>query len=291
MKQVNLGKTDIRVSRIAIGTGTAGRNGLPLQKRMSHRELADLLIYAYNRGINFWDTARTYRTYSHIREALKNVKRENVVIVTKLASYNSKNTRIQLEECLRTLGTDYVDICLMHAVRSAAEFGKRRGELEEMTRMKVEGKLRAVGLSSHGLEALEAGLLSTDIDVVWGRINMAGFNMDRGRLGFYDSLAAVPLVRKAYSAFPEGIKKIVHPNIGASRVEEDDYQKTESLLRAIHEASKGVVGMKIMGEGLLKDSAEAAVKFALGRDYLDAVLIGMLDREEIDMNCKLAEGH
>lgn len=291
MIQVELAKTGIKVSGLAIGTGTAGKNGRPIQKDMSHGELAALLLYAYDRGITFWDTARAYGTYGHIREALKNVKRDSITITTKLASFDSRNTRLWLEECLQSLGTDYVDVCLMHAVRSKGEFRKRTAELETMIKMKKEGKIRAVGLSSHGIEALQMGLETDEIEVVWGRINIAGCHMDRDCLSLYDSLATIPIVRKVYDAIPDRIKGLIHTNIGDSRISDDEYRKTESLLQDIHDASKGIVGMKVMGEGHLAKTAEEAIKFALSKAYLDAILIGMISREEIDMNCRLAENY
>ena len=62
------------------------------------------------------------------------------------------------------LGADYTDICLLHAVRNAADIIRRRRMLNAVLKLKQRGILRAVGLSAHGIEALEATSSSGEID-------------------------------------------------------------------------------------------------------------------------------
>ena len=127
MKRVELGKTGIRVSRLGIGTGTAHPSGHCWQTLMGEKELAKILLFALERGINFWDTAFQYRTYPHIREALKSVKRSEVVLATKLTASRKKDARRDFDYSLKEVGTDYFDICLLHAVRTEAEFQQSSG--------------------------------------------------------------------------------------------------------------------------------------------------------------------
>tara|TARA_B100001964_G_C14150698_1_gene561901 strand:+ start:30 stop:320 length:291 start_codon:yes stop_codon:yes gene_type:complete len=94
MKKVELGKTGIKVSRLGIGIGTGLPSGHCAQALMDTNELVGLLLYALDRGINHWDTAFQYNTYSHIKEALKQVKREDVVLATKFSAAHEKETSI-----------------------------------------------------------------------------------------------------------------------------------------------------------------------------------------------------
>lgn len=86
MEKVKLGRTSIKVSKLGFGTGTAHPSGCCSQALMDKKEMAALLLYAFEHGVNFWDTAFQYGTHRHIREALRHVRRQDVVIATKEAS-------------------------------------------------------------------------------------------------------------------------------------------------------------------------------------------------------------
>ncbi len=111
MKRVELGKTGIEVSRLGIGTGTGLPSGHCAQALMDKNELARLLLYALDRGINLWDTAFQYNTYPHIKEALKQVGRKDVVLTTKFSAANEKETIRDFNITLKDLNIDYVDMC------------------------------------------------------------------------------------------------------------------------------------------------------------------------------------
>src|SRR2546430_19512 len=83
MERAILGRTGIEVSALGIGTGTNGWNGRSAQTALGHDELVDLLVYAYERGITFWDSADQYGSHPHVRDALRRVPRERVVVTTK----------------------------------------------------------------------------------------------------------------------------------------------------------------------------------------------------------------
>jgi predicted aldo/keto reductase-like oxidoreductase len=191
-----LGKTGIEVLRLGIGTGTGLPSGHCDQALMDKNELSKLLLYALDCGINFWDTAFQYNTYPHIREALKQVSRKDVVLATKLTMANEKETIRDFNITLKDLSTDYIDVCLLYGVRTNTELQARYGALSAMVKLKEEGKVRAVGLSSHGLSTLKAVLEMPEIDLVWGRINYAGLNMDTECLGIYDQMASVYWLKK-----------------------------------------------------------------------------------------------
>lgn len=131
MNYCALGRTGIKVSKIGFGTGTTHFTGISLHSSMLVQELSVLLLYAYELGVNLWDTAYTYETYPHIRKALDSLERNNIVISSKTDKSGYKDTRAEVENSLRLLQTDYIDIFLLHGVRNAFDFWVRRGALKK----------------------------------------------------------------------------------------------------------------------------------------------------------------
>src|SRR6266568_9669699 len=80
---VALGKTGIRTSRLAMGTGTVGTGHHSHQTALGIQGLSDLLWHSYDQGLRFFDLADSYGSHPHAREALKRVPREKVTILTK----------------------------------------------------------------------------------------------------------------------------------------------------------------------------------------------------------------
>ncbi|MHC4321283.1 MAG: aldo/keto reductase [Planctomycetota bacterium] len=287
MKKVELGKTGIEVSRLGIGTGTGLPSGYCVQALMDTNGLARLLLYSLDCGINHWDTAFQYNTYPHIKEALKQVRRTDVVLTTKFSAAYEKDTIRDFNITLKDLNIDYVDVCLLHGVRTNAELQMRSGALNAMVKLKKEGKVRAIGLSSHGLSALKSVLEIPELDLVWARINYAGLNMDSECLGMYDQMASVYWLKKCYKLLPERVKLLIRPKAGLQPIPEDARNEVEETLQKIHSQSKGIVGMKVLAEGMLRDDAEKAVKYVNSHPFVDSFIIGMLNKEEIDENCRI----
>jgi len=290
MERVTFGKTGIEVSRLGIGTGTTHPSGYFAQASMGIKELANILLFAFDKGINFWDTAFQYKTYPHFREALKHVKRSEIVVTTKLTTSNEKATIRDFMSSLKELNVDYFDICLLHGVRTKAEFKRRSGAFYALVRLKNEGKIRAIGLSSHGLSALQSVLEIPEIDVVWARINHAGLCMDTRSLGLYDELSTIPWLKKIAKLLPERIKAAIRPKPGSQRLSSSDFKEVEDTIKKIHGQSKGVVGMKVLAEGHLGNDAKRAVEYVRGLTFVDAFIIGMMNKKEIEENCRILLG-
>jgi 1-deoxyxylulose-5-phosphate synthase len=70
--QVTLGKTGIRLSRLAMGSGTRGFNKTSVQARLGVQGFADILVHAFDQGVNFFETADQYGTHEHMREGMSN---------------------------------------------------------------------------------------------------------------------------------------------------------------------------------------------------------------------------
>ncbi len=288
MERVILGRTGIEVSKLGFGTGTAHPSGRCTQALMDKKELAGLLVYAFECGINFWDTAFQYGTYTHVREALKHVKRTDVIITTKLNTYKKKDTIRDFNSSLKELDVDYVDVCLVHGVKTESELKRRRCALNEMGELKRKGKIRAVGISSHGLSALKAVTKIPEIDLVWARVNYAGLCMDSCRLGLYDQLASITWIKKsAKFIVPKRLISVVRPKPEADLILENDRKGVVDALRVIHSQSKGIVGMKVLAEGQLGNNAQKAVKYVNSLPYIDSFIVGMLTKDEIDENCRV----
>jgi aryl-alcohol dehydrogenase-like predicted oxidoreductase len=194
MDTVDFGKTGLRVSRLAFGTGTHGWAGRSEQTDLGVNELASLLQLAYERGVNFWDTADQYGSHPHVAQALRGIPRDSVVIATKTSSRSAQAVTQDIERFLRELGTDVLDIVLLHFMTQANWPQSHAGTMEALSRAKEQGKVRAVGVSCHGLGALSAAAETDWAEVVLMRINPAGVNM-----GAQPS-KVVPVIERLYAS-------------------------------------------------------------------------------------------
>jgi aryl-alcohol dehydrogenase-like predicted oxidoreductase len=177
--RVKLGNTGIEMSRMAMGTGTHGFGGASNQTRqLGIKGVADLLRAAFDDGINFWETADQYGSHPHVGEALKKVKREEVVILTKTNSNSYESIKKDLDRFRKELGTDYMDIILLHAVTDPQWNQNMKGAMEALAEAKEEGIIRAHGVSCHSIGALETAADEPWVDVDLARFNPGGARMD-----------------------------------------------------------------------------------------------------------------
>ena len=176
---VKLGNTGIEMSRMAMGTGTNGYGGSSDQtRRLGIKGLSDMLRAGFDEGINFWETADQYGSHPHVGEALKKVKREEVVILTKTNSRTYVDVKKDLDRFRKELGTDYMDIILLHAVTEPQWNQDFKGAMEALAEAKEEGIIRAHGLSCHSIGALETAADEPWVDVDLARFNPGGARMD-----------------------------------------------------------------------------------------------------------------
>jgi aryl-alcohol dehydrogenase-like predicted oxidoreductase len=194
MECVDFGKTGLRVSRLAFGTGTHGWAGRSDQTALGVDGLARLLRLAHDHGVNFWDAADEYGSHPHIARALQGIPRHEVVIATKTTSRSAEQVTRDVERFLREIDTDVLDIVLLHFVTQADWPQRCTGAMEALSRAKEQGKVRAVGVSCHGLGALRAAAETAWAEVVLARINMAGVNMDA------PPSKMVPVIERLYTS-------------------------------------------------------------------------------------------
>ena len=85
---VKLGNTGLKVSRVALGTGSYGWKHESNQTRLGTKKFVELSQYAFDKGIRFFDTADMYGSHPYVKEALKVIPREKVTILTKVMTYS-----------------------------------------------------------------------------------------------------------------------------------------------------------------------------------------------------------
>lgn len=177
--RVMLGNTGIELSRLAMGTGTHGVHRQSNQTRkLGIKGLGELLHAAYDDGINFWDSADQYGTHPHLKEALKYVPREKVVILTKTHATTEQEMKDDLDRFRKELGTDYLDICLLHFMTDANWPNIKKGAMEVLARAREDGIVKAHGVSCHTLGALKSASDSDWVQVDLARINPYASRMD-----------------------------------------------------------------------------------------------------------------
>ena len=235
---VSLGSTGIKTSRLAMGTGTVGSGHHSHQTALGVKGLSDLLLNGYDHGLRFFDSADSYGSHPHVAEALKHVQRDKVTVLTKTWARDPATARADLDRFRRELGTDYLDVCLMHCVTEADWTDRYKGVMDVLSEAKQKGAIRAHGCSCHSIEALRAAAKSPWVEIDLARINPVGAYMDA------------------------------------------DPATVVSVLKEMKTAGKAVVGMKILGQGTLRNRPDEGIKYALSLGILDAFTIGAESQEE-----------
>ncbi len=172
MKKVTLGSTGMKIHPLVFGTLPVG----PLQAALSPEEGGRLIRYALERGVNLLDTAEMYENYPHLRVALEGYRGE-VYLATKTHTSDPALARAHIEKALRELGRERLDIVHIHAARVADPFVERAAVLEELLRLKEEGKIAHVGLSSHYISAIRKAAAHPEIEVLHPLINQTGMGI------------------------------------------------------------------------------------------------------------------
>ena len=157
MDKVKLGRTGITVNKNGFGA-------LPIQ-RTEKKEAVYILQKAFYNGIDYFDTARAYSDSEEKLGAAFKYTRERIIISTKTAASDAEGFRKDLEESLRQLRTDYIDIYQFHNPSFCPRPGDGTGLYEAALSAKEQGKIRHIGITNHRLsvakDAIESGLYET----------------------------------------------------------------------------------------------------------------------------------
>lgn len=171
-----LGKTGIEVSSLCFGSLTLSS----FQANLPIKEGANLIQYGYEKGINFIDTAEIYENYEYIHHALKSISRDQLIIATKAYCYDKITAEKSFEKALKEIGTDYIDIFLLHEQESEYTLKGHREALETLFKLKEKGFIRGVGISSHFISCIEATKKYKEIEIIHPIININGIGIQDG---------------------------------------------------------------------------------------------------------------
>jgi aryl-alcohol dehydrogenase-like predicted oxidoreductase len=176
---IELGPKKIKLSRLAMGTGTNGGGGSSNQtKQLGVEGLARLLETAVDNGVNFWDSADQYGTHPYLKAGLARVKRDKVVILSKTHASTEAEMRADIDRFRRELNTDYIDILLLHCMMDGNWPERKKGAMDVIERLQSDGIVRTKGVSCHTLPALKTALATPWVEVELARTNPAGVAMD-----------------------------------------------------------------------------------------------------------------
>lgn len=243
LKKIQLGKTGLEVSRLCYGTLTLG----PYHSKLDIDKGAELLAYAYNHGVNFWDTAELYETYPYILKAMEILGHpDDLIISSRSFSRTYDEMKASLEKTLKALKVDCLPIFGLHELSSYQDFKDSLGAFSYLRRAKEAGKIKSIAITMHSIEGLNIAADQEWVEVVFPLYNKAG-------LGIIGGTAS----------------------------------QMGKAIKNAYEAGKGVYAMKVLAGGHLSTSPEENIKFALDNPHIHSIAIGMDNRDEIGMNIAL----
>jgi aryl-alcohol dehydrogenase-like predicted oxidoreductase len=283
MEYVGLGRTGLRVSVAGLGCGGFSRLGLG--RGRSEAEAVALIHQALDLGVNLFDTAAAYGTEAVLGKALAAVRREEVVIATK-APFNVSNPNssaasavASLDDSLRRLATDYIDVYQLHGVAPAAYDHARNVIAPALLKEKAKGKFRHLGITETAPHDPEHKMLQRAVaDGVWD-VAMVGFHMMHQNA----RKAVLPLTRqyRVGTLLMFAVRNIFsRPGQLAATMQE---------LAAEGEVPQWLAETEdpldfLIYQGGAQSVIDAAYRFARHEPGVDVVLFGTGDREHLRTN-------
>ena len=242
---VELGKTGIKTTRLCMGTGIRGGGHQSNLTRLGHEQAVNFVREVYNRGVRIFDLADGYGTHACVSEALKIYTRSDYVIITKMgirrqATSEGENPGAETEtEVMRFLQELQTDYIDGLQMHYILS-GNWNTELSDY--MTALAKLKQKGIiRSHGLSCHALSTIETAVNEPW-----------------------VDTIHVRLNAYG--------PNM------DDTVEKVEPVVKQLHQAGKGVIAMKILGEGELSNSDEQrdnTFRYVLELGAVDILNVGM----------------
>jgi 1-deoxyxylulose-5-phosphate synthase len=252
---VSLGRTGIKVSRLAQGTGFNGYSHSSEHTRQGKDKFDRLVRHSLDEGITFLDMADLYGSHPFVKDVIHGLPRNRYALLSKIWPRKedwvtpSGGAKDEIDRFRQELGVDMIDVCLIHCMQNdkwATEYERIRDGLSEM---KQKGAVRAVGVSCHDFGALKVAAGHPWVDVILARINHKGG-------GDYSCDAPA--------------------------------DEVAAVLKTARKNGKAIVGMKIFGAGKLvkPEEKDASLKYVFTQGLVDAITVGMLKPEEVDDTLK-----
>lgn len=259
--QVTLGSTGIKLSRLGMG---AGVNGGHDQAVLGREKFIRLVRHAYDQGITYMDCAQRYETFPWIGEAIQGLPREKLFIQSKIPGPPPDDVLATIDHHRKTFNTDYIDSMLVHCMTREGWTDQWKRAMDGFAEAKEKKWIRCQGVSCHRLGALREATASDFNEVHLVRVNPQGWHMDD--------------VKQA-------------PEDGTA-----DISNVLAEIKTMHAKGRGVIGMKIFGNGEFKTAAarERSMRFAMSVKEINAVVIGFETPSQVNetiamMNRALAE--
>ncbi len=263
--QVELGKTGLKLSRLGLGLGT--RNGVE-QRNLGQEGLNNLVKYAYDHGITSFDIAEAYQTHSMLAGAIKDLPRKKIFIQSKISAYGGRGGRFgrggaaatppnnleKIEGFLKTYGTEYIDSLLIHCQTNPTWDEDNKQLMEDLAKAKEKGYIRSHGISCHSL-----GATTKAASLDWVNVNLVRIN-------------------------PQGVLMDTSQQQVFAQSKESDVPAVVEQLKIMRKKGHGTIGMKLIGEGAFTDieQRKKSIAWVMQSDIIDAVIIGVKSKEEID---------
>ena len=246
--QVALGKTGIKLSRLGFGTGSNSGN---VQFALGQEGFNNLIHYAYDQGITFFDCAQSYKTFDWIAGAIKGLPREKIVLQSKVSG-KPEQVLQTIDRHRKVFDTDYVDSMLIHCMVKDHWTDDYKRIMDAFDEAQQKKWIRAKGVSCHSLPALRTATASDWTQVHLVRVNPQASHIDG--------------MEETWDKSGRDISPVV----------------TE--LQTMRAKGRGVIGMKIIGNGDFTnpEDREKSIRYAMSRPELDAVVIGFKNTAEID---------
>jgi predicted aldo/keto reductase-like oxidoreductase len=250
--QVPLGKTGIMLSRLGIGCGS---NNGHVQTELGRDGFADLIHYSYDHGITYLDCCESYATFHWLAAATRGIPRDKLFIQSKMDGQPADVLAV-IDHHRKVYDTDYIDSLLVHCMTRPGWTDEWKGVMDAFDTAQQRGWIRAKGVSCHSYPALQDATASDWSQVHLVRVNPQGKFMDNADGSWSHDPDAVP----------------VEPVL--------------QQIKIMHDKGRGVIGMKICGNGTFTQAAdrERSIRFAMSNSHIDAVVIGMKSRAEVDQN-------
>jgi aryl-alcohol dehydrogenase-like predicted oxidoreductase len=246
---VTLGKTNVKVTRLAFGTGSFSGQ---VQRDLGQEQFTRLVRYAHERGVRFFETAESYRgMHEMLGIALQGVPRDSYRLMTKFTTHDGVNPQDKIDELRRAAKTEYFDIALLHWQHTPTWPHDSLRWQDGISEAQAKQAILSHGASVHGLPALRQVPDMKWLDVAMIRMNHKGVRMD------------------AEDYNTEGLGNV---------------NEVVTHVKKIRKDGTGVISMKLIGEGAFtnREDRKAAMKFAFRNAGVTAVTVGYKNTGEID---------
>lgn len=246
---VTLGKSGVKVTRLAFGTGTISGQ---VQRDLGQDQFTRLVRYAYDRGIRFFETAESYTDmHRMLGVALKGISRDSYRLMTKVTTHDGVDPHQKIDELRKLANTEYFDVMLLHWQHAATWPTDSLRWQDGISEAEAKHAVVGHGASVHGLPALRKFPGNQWLQIAMIRMNHKGVRMD-----------AEDYETSGLGNVPEVVTHV----------------------KEVHGQGMGVISMKLVGEGAFttREDRQASMRFAFRNAGVDSVTVGFKNTAEVD---------